>query len=433
LATGFSIGEKVYVGTGLDFSAYNDFWEYDPSLNTWTQKANFGGSARVDAIGFSIGNKGFIGTGYDGSNTEKKDFWEYDPAANTWMRRADFRGSARYKAVGFSIGNKGYVGTGTDRYRNNVRDFWEYDPSTGDWTQKANFGGTARYDAVGFSIGNKGFIGTGYDFTGMGYDLIQKNDFWEYNPASDTWAQKADVAGIGRSGAVGFSIADKGFIGTGYVNGGYSKDFWEYDPALNKWTRKEDLNGNARTEGIGIGTGTKGYIGTGVDISSTRKAEFWEYDPANESTYLWSNGATTPSITATSEGSYTVRVTNSAGCSAVSDPLKVTVRPVPSFTAQVIDASCMGANDGIITINATGGNGTYSYSKDGSTYSLNNTFTGLSAATYRIITGSNDCASLPQDIVVGVNPGNIAPPTITAGGPTRFLRGWQCIVNSQYQ
>ena len=44
------------------------------------------------------------------SNT--KDFWEYDPVGNTWTQKADFGGTARYAAVGFSIGNKGYIGTG---------------------------------------------------------------------------------------------------------------------------------------------------------------------------------------------------------------------------------------------------------------------------------------------------------------------------------
>ena len=36
-------------------------------LNTWTQKADFGGTGRNGAVGFSIGSKGYIGTGYDGS------------------------------------------------------------------------------------------------------------------------------------------------------------------------------------------------------------------------------------------------------------------------------------------------------------------------------------------------------------------------------
>jgi len=46
----------------------------------------------------------------------------------------------------------------------------------GTWTQKANFGGSFRESAVGFSIGNKGYIGTGEDTSNM------RKDFWEFDP-----------------------------------------------------------------------------------------------------------------------------------------------------------------------------------------------------------------------------------------------------------
>jgi len=49
--------------------------------DAWTQKADFGGTAREQAVGFFIGSKGYIGTGWDGINVYK-DFWEYDPATN---------------------------------------------------------------------------------------------------------------------------------------------------------------------------------------------------------------------------------------------------------------------------------------------------------------------------------------------------------------
>ena len=56
-----------------------DFWEYDPALNTWTQKADYGGTGRKNAVGFYIGSKGYIGTGWDGmGDSYDKDFWEYD-------------------------------------------------------------------------------------------------------------------------------------------------------------------------------------------------------------------------------------------------------------------------------------------------------------------------------------------------------------------
>ena len=86
--------------------------------------------------------------------------------------------------MGFSICNKGYIGTGSDStgLRN---DFWEHNPVTNVWTQKANFAGTARSGTVGFSIGNRGYIGTGNDGS-------LKNDFWEYDPVNNVWAAKAN-------------------------------------------------------------------------------------------------------------------------------------------------------------------------------------------------------------------------------------------------
>src|SRR5437773_738196 len=80
--------------------------------DTWTQKADFGGTERWGAVGFSIDSKGYLGAGFDSTFTYPKDFWEYDPSTNAWTQKADFGGPGRYKAVGFSIGSKGYVGTG---------------------------------------------------------------------------------------------------------------------------------------------------------------------------------------------------------------------------------------------------------------------------------------------------------------------------------
>jgi N-acetylneuraminic acid mutarotase len=134
-AVSFSIGSKGYVGAGFDGSFRKDFWEYDPTTNIWTRKADFGGTGRGQSVGFSIGSKGYMGTGDDGSF--RKDFWEYDPASNIWARKADFRGVERRSAVGFSIGSKGYIGVGFGD--SSYKDFWEYDPVT--TVSYADFGG----------------------------------------------------------------------------------------------------------------------------------------------------------------------------------------------------------------------------------------------------------------------------------------------------
>ncbi|MBA3647779.1 MAG: fibronectin type III domain-containing protein [Chitinophagales bacterium] len=96
------------------------------------------------------------------------------------------------------------------------------------WIPKANFNGTARDLAVGFSIGSKGYLGTGYSSNDYNRCF---SDFWEYDPAPNTWIKKANCGGWERGQAVGFSIDGKGYIGTGFNNGfTYLNDLWEYTP-----------------------------------------------------------------------------------------------------------------------------------------------------------------------------------------------------------
>ncbi len=76
----FNREQRIH-GTGSDGLYLKDFWEWDQATNVWTQKANFGGTARIGAVGFSIGNKGYIGTGMNGNGQPYAfmDLWEYDP------------------------------------------------------------------------------------------------------------------------------------------------------------------------------------------------------------------------------------------------------------------------------------------------------------------------------------------------------------------
>jgi N-acetylneuraminic acid mutarotase len=332
-AAGFSIGSKGYLGTGFDDGFTKDFWEYDPAANTWTQKADFGGSGRYGAVGFSIGNKGYLGTGAESTNSFANDFWEYDPAANAWTRKADFGGSARYLAVGFSIGNKGYLGTGGNNTTIFTKDFWEYDPTADTWTRKTDFSGSARYGAVGLSVGNKGYLGTG-----VGDNNGFTKDFWEYDPAANVWTRKTDFGGSARYGATGFGIGSAGYLGTGYdgvsntggLTGGATRDFWEYDPAANAWARKADFGGSARYLAVGFSSGSQGYLGTGFDTDSFDEARnFWQYTPvrlcqAPTDVAVASITTATASISfdgsSTAAGGYTVSYTPSGGTTAQTVP-----------------------------------------------------------------------------------------------------------------
>ena len=456
-AAGFSIGNKGYIGTGYDGAYKRDFWEYDAVNNTWTQKANYGGSPRRGGTGFSIGTKGYIGTGYN--NKYLKDFWEYNPATNTWTKKVEFKGAARTSAASFSIGSKGYIGTGNDGKKKSKNDFYEYNPVTNKWTRMADFGGSIRMGAVGLSINNMGYIGTGSTFNGKEKgddneedenqnieDMLQ--DFWQYDPGTNTWTRKSDFGGGARYFATGFSIGTRGYIGTGSDVVSRKKDFWEYNSTTNDWSQKSDFGGTARQGATGFSIGCAGYIGTGS--TGSLQKDFWQYNGAIG--YLWSTGETTQSITVNTSGSYTVTVinpannvsttsapvvvtvnqptssettveicnsytwngnnynqsgdyifttTNAAGCDSVAT-LHLTILSVTS-TYTKVDAICFGSSTGSITVTPTSGVGPYTYriGTDGS-FGPSNTFTGLRAGSYRVfILDDAGCAGVTDAIIVG--------------------------------
>jgi N-acetylneuraminic acid mutarotase len=223
-AVAFAIGNKGYVATGLDSTGVNnDLWEYDPVTDSWTQKASLPADKRDGAIGFSIGNKGYVGIGVSAAfpGPLLDDFWEYDPINDTWTQKANFPGGVRAFASGFSIGNKGYIGLGSDGNISH-QDVWEYNASNDSWIQKTSLGGLSREDATGFSIDDKGYFGTGFSSFGC------LNNFQEYDTLANSWTQKANLVGSSRSGAVGFSIGKKGFVAIGGCSSASFDDLWEY-------------------------------------------------------------------------------------------------------------------------------------------------------------------------------------------------------------
>ncbi len=258
---------KAYAVNSVDI-AYGNQLSFKTSVaqGTGIRKANFPGGPRYSAASFSIGTKVYLGLGNDDGDNPMSDFWEWDQTTNLWTRKADYPGSTIGDFVCFSIGTKGYIETGGNFF-NDVftAEFWEYDPATNSWTQKASLPTTpSRSGAVGFSIGTKGYIGIGHKW-GLNSDPYYK-DFWEWDQATNIWTQKANFPGNSRAGAVGFSIGNKGYIGTGQGDwGAIYKDFWEWDQETNTWKELANFSGNARANGVGFSIGNKGYIGTGND------------------------------------------------------------------------------------------------------------------------------------------------------------------------
>ena len=139
------------------------------------------------------------------------------------------------------------------------------------WTQKADFGGAARTAAVGFSIGNKGYIGTG------AAGNTKFNDFWEYDPETNAWTQKANVTFDGRTNATSFTLEGKGYIVGGFTTS-FTKNLLEYDPATNQWNYRANFLGVARGDGVAFNISNGVLFGSGYAASGHRK-DFYLYSP----------------------------------------------------------------------------------------------------------------------------------------------------------
>lgn len=213
--------QKAYVCLGQTQTvAYmKDLWEFNPQTETWSQKANYTGSARRQAVCFTAANKAYVGTG-EGLTGLKKDFYAYDPESNAWTQVADFAGTARRDAVAFELNGYGFVGTGDDGILKN--DIWMYDFQSDTWIDKAPFPGTARAGAVAWGALPLAYLGTGEDPNGT-----FNNDLYEYNYYLNAWIQRANIPAPGRKNAFAFYIDGVSYVGGGY-NGVFLEDFWAY-------------------------------------------------------------------------------------------------------------------------------------------------------------------------------------------------------------
>ncbi|WP_316634817.1 T9SS type B sorting domain-containing protein [uncultured Flavobacterium sp.] len=141
----------------------------------------------------------------------------------------------------------------------------------------------------------------------------------------------------------------------------------------------------------------------------------FEVDFNNSGTYV---PATSP-YTATAPGTYTFRVADSQGCQAVSIPVVVTPKTVPTATFVQNNVSCVGGNDGSIVITAANGIAPYQYSNDnGVTFKSSNVFTGLTAGTYNIVVkDSKSCTSVAMTVTI-TQPSAIAATAVLTQGLT---------------
>ncbi len=142
----------------------------------------------------------------------------------------------------------------------------------------------------------------------------------------------------------------------------------------------------------------------------------------NSSGYLWSNGATTQTITVSSAGTYWVKIFNATNCSAQSTNTVVTTNTnnIPVITAGGSVNLCSGNS---VTLTSSSA-GNYDWSTGATTQSI----TVSTAGIYWVRTGTGSCIVQSNDLTVTTN--GAAIPIISASGALEICQGSSVVLTA---
>lgn len=130
-ASAYVLNNKVYFGLGYDVVTINgqrvtrykkDWYQMDPASSGGIAmaKTTFPGTPKKNPKGFTINEKFYLGW------AKANDFWEYNPASNKWTQKDNLpvAGSSDRNVSLFAVGNAGYLVQGW------MGTFWRYSNTT---------------------------------------------------------------------------------------------------------------------------------------------------------------------------------------------------------------------------------------------------------------------------------------------------------------
>ena len=226
----FSFDDTGYIVSGNSNSGErDDFYQYDPVNDSWTELTPFPGAPRGFAIGDTWNGKAYFGFGYDGTSL-LNDLWEFDPSNMSWTELAPCPCAARTHPAMIAHNGKVFVGLGNTSPEN-LNDWWEYDITLNTWSQKDDLPSQSRHHPYQFGIND-------YVYTGFGHGNDIYNDWFRYDITAETWTQVATLPAEGRVAGTQFSYNGLGYVLSGDGDNHDSMEtgeFWAYDPISDNW------------------------------------------------------------------------------------------------------------------------------------------------------------------------------------------------------
>jgi hypothetical protein len=210
---------------------------------------------------------------------------------------------------------------------------------------------------------------------------IPLSDYYEYDPANNSWRQICGIPAGGRSNHTAFSIADTGYVTLGRLTSGVVNDLWQFLPQPTS------------------------VIDTAFCQGSTLSLDAF----VTGGTYLWSNNSTNSSLQVNTPGVYWVEKTVN-NCIHI-DTFNITQLSAPLISLGNDTTLCDGST---LILDATNSGATYQW-QDNST---NATFTVTQADTFYEAVDLNGCIAT-DTIIVDYQ----SYPTVDFGADTALCQG----------
>ncbi|HTF57760.1 MAG TPA: hypothetical protein VK661_11050 [Planctomycetota bacterium] len=257
-----SDGTYLYVAGGYQEGVSESFPDvyrrlrrYDPANDSWMTLADLSFAVYSNAVAchggrlFSFGGSDFTVGATDAIQA-------YDIAGNTWSVLGAHLTSARSILAAATLGDRIYVmgGYSSDFSADND----EFNPTNDSVTARTAMPAALIYHTLtAVPATNRIYAVSGFDAAGP----VAAN--YEYAPGDDSWTPRASMQDAGGIEQPRYGAASFGLLNRVYVTGGFfdtsESVTWEYNPAADAWARRADM-ANARYLHGAAAVGDKGYV-----------------------------------------------------------------------------------------------------------------------------------------------------------------------------
>jgi len=253
---------KIYVIGGVlsDGSITNKFESYDPSADTWEALAAYPLSV-WRATAAAVNGKIYVFGGFQSLNpfpfNPSNKVYEYDPSTDSWTAKANLL-TARGAATAVTVGGEIHLLGGAANSALNLHHV--YDPATDNWST-ATAMSASRSGMTANVIEGKIYAVGGY-FLGGG--VVSQSTAEAYDPATESWSAIADLpfTKLGMASAV--------VRGKLYVFGNENNaNPLEYDPDSDAWQQLTPMPENVNFAGVAA-VGDTIYVMGGGPVNLNR-------------------------------------------------------------------------------------------------------------------------------------------------------------------